>query len=276
MGNRESNIMQEFLAVVFSFFTIPLMNKKNIPIGFAICICAILMALTGGLGLSAFREVLADTFLNIRKVQQYIIIIEVCILGFLLGKYKIIDKVIHYLTMIVSSRRITLMSIPALVGLLSVPGGAIISVPFVDRIGDEANLSNVQIAIINLVYRHIAMHVMPYSSGFLLVASLAPQISLYKLAGLNGIFVLFYVLIAYFLYVVRVPNTKSVSTKSVSTKSDIAQFNSVIKIYFACIFGCTFKSLFTGSILLWFIGQFDGCVFTSSCQNLFYRYDPWF
>lgn len=200
--------MQEFVAVIISFFSIPLLSKKKVPIGLAICICAALMVLIGGIGFSSIEEILKKTFFNFSKIQQYIIIAEVGILGVLLRKYNIIDNVIKYLTMTISSKRVTLMSIPAIVGLLSVPGGAIISAPFVDKLGEESNISNTRRAVINLVYRHIAMHIMPYSSGFLVVVSLAPQISPYRLAGLNSIFVVIYCAIGYFLYIRQVKNDK--------------------------------------------------------------------
>jgi uncharacterized protein len=206
--------MQEFIAVFISFASILVLNKKKVPIGLAICICALLMAFIGGLGIPAITEVLIDTFTNLTKVKQYIIITEVSIIGVLLGKYGIIDEVIKYFSKIVSNRRITLMSIPALVGLLSVPGGAIISAPFVDKLGDKSNLSKTHKAVINLVYRHIAMHIMPYTSGFLLVASLAPNISIYKLAGLNSIFVILYSIIGYFLYIRKVENDRTTSNKA--------------------------------------------------------------
>jgi hypothetical protein len=189
------------------------LSKKKVPIGLAICICAALMALIGGIGFSSIEDILKKTFFNLTKIQQYIIILEVGILGVLLRKYNIIEKVIKYLTMTVSSKRITLMSIPAIVGLLSVPGGAIISAPFVDKLGEDSNIAKTRRAIINLVYRHIAMHIMPYTSGFLVVASLAPQISLYKLAGLNSIFLILYCTIGYFLYIRQVKNDKIGSTE---------------------------------------------------------------
>jgi len=242
--------MQEFIAVIISFMSIPVLYKRKIPIALAICICAILMAFIGGLGLPASLEVLIDTFSNIRKVQQYIIIIEVSILGVLLRKYKIIDQVISYLTEIVASRRITLMSIPTLVGLLSVPGGAIISAPFIDRLGEESNLSGTHKAIINLVYRHIVMHIMPYTTGFLLVASLAPQISIYKLAGLNSIFVILYCIIGYFLYVRQVQNDKD---KTASKRPVLSNLLNLLKytspVYLAVILNLLFKVPFYYGIL---------------------------
>ena len=161
--------MREFVAVIISFLIIPILSKKRVPIGIAICICALLMALLSGLGLSGLFAVVLDTFGNFTKIQQLIVIMEIGVLGRLLKQYKIIDKVIESLSGLVRSKRVTLMFIPALVGFLSVPGGAIISAPFVDRLGAEADLTKTNRAIINLVYRHIAMHIMPYSTGFLLV-----------------------------------------------------------------------------------------------------------
>ncbi len=204
--------MREFLAVIISFLSIPLLNKKNIPIGIAICFCAVLMALTGGLGLPDMKEVFISTFFDIAKLQRYMVVIEIGILGVLLRKYKIIDDVISYIIKVIKSRRVILMFIPALVGLLSVPGGAIISAPFVDKLGEESNLSGNQKAIINLIYRHIAMHILPYTTGFLVVTSLAPRISIYKLIGLNSIFVTLYVIIGYFLYVSKVQNDTTPSS----------------------------------------------------------------
>ncbi|MDD3539574.1 MAG: DUF401 family protein [Atribacterota bacterium] len=203
--------MREFLAVIISFLSIPFLNKRKVPIGLAICICAVLMATLGGLGLLDFKEVFIATFFDIAKIQRYIVVIEIGILGVLLRKYKIIDDVIKYLLEVVKSRRIVLMFIPALVGLLSVPGGAIISAPFIDKLGDESNLSSNQKAIINLIYRHIAMHILPYTTGFLVVTSLVPQISVYKLIGLNSIFVILYLAIGYFLYLRKVQNDRTSS-----------------------------------------------------------------
>ncbi|MDD3655481.1 MAG: DUF401 family protein [Atribacterota bacterium] len=207
--------MWEFLVVIVSFLSIPLLNKKKIQIGIAICICAVLMAFLGGLGLLDIKEVIFSTFFDMTKVERYIVVLEIGILGVLLKEYKIIDEVIRYIVEVIKNKKIVLMSIPALVGLLSVPGGAIISVPFVDKLGDESNLSSNQKAIVNLIYRHIAMHILPYTIGFLVVTSLVPQISIYKFIGFNFIFVILYVTIGYFLYLRKVENNNILSANPV-------------------------------------------------------------
>ena len=207
--------MKEFIAVIISFLSIFILSKRRIPIGVAICICAVLMAFLGGLGLSDFKWVIISTFFDIAKIQIYIIVIEIGVLGVLLKKYKIINEIISYMTKVVQSRRIKLMFIPALVGLLTVPGGAIISAPFVDRLGEESNLSSTNRAIINLVYRHTLTNIIPYNASILVIASFTFQVSIYRFIGLNCIFVIQYLVITYFLYIRKVQNDNILSTSPV-------------------------------------------------------------
>ncbi len=207
--------MWEFFVVIISFLSIPLLNKKNIPIGIAICICAMLMAVLGGLRIPEIIEILLATFADITKIQRYIVVVEIVILGVLLKEYQIIDEVIKYMLEVIKNKKIIFMSIPALVGLLSLPGGAIISIPFIDKLGEESDLSTNQKAIINLIYRHIGMFILPYTTGFLVVTSLVPQISLYKLVGLNSIFIVLYIAAGYFLYLRKIENNHSVSRNPV-------------------------------------------------------------
>ncbi|HRS22503.1 MAG TPA: DUF401 family protein, partial [Clostridia bacterium] len=186
--------MREFFAVIVSFLIIPVLSRKKVPIGIAICACAVIMALFGGLGLAEFANVISDTFFNFNKVQQLLVVAEISIIGVLLKKYKIIDEVLDNLSKVIKSERVILMFIPALIGMLSVPGGAIMSAPVVDQLGERSNLSKPHRAIINLVYRHVSMNILPYATGFLIVASISPRISIYKLMGLNSIFVLLYII----------------------------------------------------------------------------------
>lgn len=197
--------MREFAAIFISFAIIPILSRKKVPIGIAICISALAMAILAGLGPADMLQVITGSVLVPAKLTQLIIVSEISIIGVLLKQYKIMDKVLEHLLRLIHSRRLVLMAVPALIGMLSVPGGAIMSAPLIDELGEGANISKTTRAIINLVYRHIAMNIMPYATGFLLVLALAPQVNLYQLVGLNLIFVIQYVLTAYYFYIRPIP-----------------------------------------------------------------------
>ncbi|MHA2473916.1 MAG: DUF401 family protein [Promethearchaeota archaeon] len=77
------------------------------------------------------------------------------------------------------SRKTSLMMIPALFGLLPVPGGALMSAPIVHQIDSEED-ANTKVSI-NVWYRHMLIMIYPLSSS-LIIASILTNINLYILA----------------------------------------------------------------------------------------------
>ncbi|MDR7869771.1 MAG: DUF401 family protein [Tissierellaceae bacterium] len=203
--------MREFIAVIIAFISIPLLTRRKVSMGAAIFICAFILSITSGLGVSTFFESIVLTLIDINRVKQYIVIVEIGILGSLLKKYNFVNEIIDSLSKIFKNIRIILMLIPALIGLLVVPGGAMISVPFIDNIGEEYNISKTNRGIINMVYRHIPMQIVPYADGLLVTALLVPQVSIYSVIGFNLIYVAIYSLLGYFLYMRKVEKVIIVS-----------------------------------------------------------------
>jgi integral membrane protein (TIGR00529 family) len=247
--------MEEFIGAILSFFSIPLLTKKKVSIGVAICTCACILSILSGLGIKVFFDVFIKTMTDPNKIKQYIVIAQIGILGVLLKKYNFINKIINCLTKVIKNKRIILMLIPSLVGLLIVPGGAIISAPFVDRIGDESKIPKTERAIINLIYRHISMNIMPYSTGLLIVTLLVPQISIYSLIGLNSIFVIIYCLVGYFIYIRKIENVKVDSNESsISDLINLLKYTS--PIYIAVVLNILFDVEFHIGLLVNFIAVY--------------------
>jgi integral membrane protein (TIGR00529 family) len=96
------------------------------------------------------------------------------------------------------SKKSSLMMIPALFGLLPVPGGALMSAPIVQQIDSEEE-ADTKVSI-NVWYRHMLIMVYPLSSA-LIIASKLININLYILVlGLVPSLILMW-LIGYFLLV---------------------------------------------------------------------------
>ncbi|HOR85075.1 MAG TPA: DUF401 family protein [Bacillota bacterium] len=247
--------MREISAVIISIMFIPVLSKRKIPIGIAICICAVIMALLGGLGFVDFGSVITGTFFDLNKVWQLAVVAEISIIGVLMKKYGIIDEVLNYLSKVIKSRRLILMFIPALIGMLVVPGGAIMSVPLVDQLGEKSNLPKPQRAIINLICRHISIHFMPYATGFLVVSSLAPQISIYKLIGLNCVFAVLYVIVGYFLYIRKIQDDE-ISQNSFKWKDMASLLKYTAPIYVPVILNLILKVPFYSGMLVSLLAVF--------------------
>lgn len=240
--------MREIIAVIIGFGFIPILTKRKIPISYSILTSAFIMILISGLGIDSIIEIVSSTILDPKKVGQYLTVVEIGVLGTLLKKYGFIQIIIDKLNRVVSNKKLQLMFVPALIGLLAVPGGAIISAPFIDKIGEDLDIVKSKRAVINLVYRHISMHVMPYSNGLLLMALLLPQISVYRVIAFNLIFVLIYVMIGYLTYIkdIKYPATKK-DPISVEDFLQLALYTA--PIYFAVILNIAFNIPFFIGVL---------------------------
>ncbi|HHW94345.1 MAG TPA: DUF401 family protein [Mogibacterium sp.] len=242
--------MRQILAVIIGFSFIPILTKKKVPIAYSILISALIMMLLSGLDLNAIGGIFKSTMLEPQKIGQYLTVLEIGALGVLLKKYGFIDIIIDKLNKVVSSKKLQLMFVPALIGLLVVPGGAIISAPFVDNIGDELNIEKPRRAVINLIYRHISLHIMPYSNSLLLVALLLPQVSVYKVIGLNIIFVVIYITIGYFTYIRDIKSENHRNSKESAAKNLLQLLLYTSPIYFAVILNIVFNLPFYIGVLL--------------------------
>lgn len=92
------------------------------------------------------------------------------------------------------------MIIPPLIGMFTIPGGAILSAPFVYNIGEDLEMPKVDRAAINLIFRHVAVFALPYNASLLLVSNSLTDINIYKFIMMNSILVASILITGYLLF----------------------------------------------------------------------------
>lgn len=104
------------------------------------------------------------------------------------------------LKIVISDEKLILISLPALVGLIPMPGGAMFTAPITDEVGNKIQLSQVDKTFSNYWFRHCWELAFPLYPGIILASALIKQspnqiaIKLFPLcitAFLVGIFVFF-------------------------------------------------------------------------------------
>jgi hypothetical protein len=73
---------------------------------------------------------------------------------------------------VLKSRRAALGVVPALIGMMPMPGGALLSAPMVEELDSQKELSAEQKASINYLFRHVMEFFFPLYPGMLLLAAL--------------------------------------------------------------------------------------------------------
>ncbi len=114
----------------------------------------------------------------------------------------------------------TLGVIPAVYGLMPVPGGALFSAPLIDKEGEKFKLNQSQKNFLNVWFRHIWFPIFPVSSAMMLIVSSDfANIDIYELIVANfPSFIAFIIIGLIFLkfYIKKIPIPKTTSKKEYS------------------------------------------------------------
>ena len=192
--------MNQLLVTLFSFAMMPFLIKRRFKLGTAIFIVTMTIGLLSGIGIGNLGETIIGVFLNKYSRDTILTVIMVGILGSLLKNYGILNRIVDAMLLMIPSKKAVMMLIPSLIGVMSVPGGAVLSAPFINKIGDEMDIIPARRAIINLVYRHISMFLFPFTTSLLFIKAAIPDINLYRLILTSFPFVVGMVFLAYFIF----------------------------------------------------------------------------
>jgi integral membrane protein (TIGR00529 family) len=153
--------------VGFSFLGILLANRAGLHLGYSILLFSALLSLWAGTGLRGFALQVAD----LARPENYLLTTIVLMLLFFteaLSKSGRMEKTITALKDWLRSRRLLLAGLPALIGLLPMPGGALFSAPLVASVDSENELEEDHKVAINYWFRHIWEYWWPLYPGVIL------------------------------------------------------------------------------------------------------------
>ena len=196
--------MFQLTTVALSFVLVPLLDRVKVGLWASLFLTAVAMALINGLGVWDLGAVLVQVFTAPNSQNAILTITAVTIMGTMMKAYGTLDKVVDGLSVLVSDKRYLVVIIPLLIGCLAVPGGAILSAPFILNLGNELGMDKERSAAANLVFRHMAMFALPYSASILLASSIT-GISIMTFIPLNSVFIVPTFIAGYFIYLRKVP-----------------------------------------------------------------------
>lgn len=216
--------MYQLLVVVISFTFIPILIKKKVKLSYTLLITTGILGIFSNIGFTNLFNSVTNVFLHAPTFSTVLTVAMVSILGGLMGHYKILERIVETLEKLIKNKKSILMIIPSFIGLLVVPGGALLSAPFIDNLGEELDISPPKRAAINLIFRHIAMFILPFSTGLLIVASSFPDMNIAKIISFNLIFVILVIFAGYLLFI------KGIETNVETKREDL--LSNLLKLMF--------------------------------------------
>ncbi len=164
--------MADLIKIIVVLAVLVLLLRKKLNFGAVMLVGAVILGLlyrtppqtflTG-----VFRAIVAPNSLEMTAALVFTMIIEN-----ILRTTGTLKRMVESLARILPDARLIMAAMPAMIGMLPSPGGAVFSAPMVQEASARLNIKPDQQAFINYWYRHIWEYVSPLYPGMILVAGL--------------------------------------------------------------------------------------------------------
>ncbi len=172
----------DFVRIGLVFLILVVLLWLRVPVGVALLAGSVFLALFFSLSLGQMGRAFSFGAFDAgsQKLHEFgaiaclmsLIIIFINVMGRTLRESGIIDDLVLALENVFRHLRSVAAVIPAVFGLLPMPGGALMSAPIVDELGDRVQMDATEKTVINYWFRHVWEYCWPVYPGLILAASL--------------------------------------------------------------------------------------------------------
>jgi integral membrane protein (TIGR00529 family) len=193
---------------------------RRVGLGVSLTIAAFLMSLLS-LGISGTGTVLLETCLDQTTLTLVFASFFIMLLSILYKETGLVNVLTRSLGGFIKNSKVTVSLLPAVIGLLPVAGGALMSAPMVEAEADKLGLDKSKKTYINIWFRHAILPVYPISQFLILTAALT-ETSIDALIARQALVVTVMIIIG---YVIGLRKTKVIkhddSEKQLNPKANL-------------------------------------------------------
>ncbi len=160
------------LKLILLFGIILTLTRLKIKIGFSIAIGSVIAGLMFSMSIGQLADSVWQGFSARETWELFVILMAVTLIGSLLKESGLASGLTGAVESLLHSKRASMAILPALIGLLPMPGGALLSAPLVDESSFRTNIPNRRLAAINYWFRHVLEYIWPLYPGIILSASI--------------------------------------------------------------------------------------------------------
>jgi len=209
-------------ALIVSFFFLGVMIYKRVNLGITLNAAALLLALLV-LDLPEIGNVIYETTLSPLTISLVVATFGIMLLSLLYKETKVIGVLSESLSKIVNNSKLIVSMLPAVIGLLPVGGGALMSAPLVEAETEKLGLKEDKKTYVNLWFRHTIFPVYPVSQ-FLILAAMLTGLTLTSLILRQIPVVISMVAVGYLVGLWKTPKTKEAGNVRANRGSELKRF----------------------------------------------------
>lgn len=164
--------MLEVIGLIVAFVGIFVLRARDVEFYIAITLAAVIIGVTSGKPLTVLFDVIIVTLSDYNIWNLVSAVALITVLGYALKETGLMVKFIEGLSKVLPGN-ILLATIPALFGFLSMPGGALMSAPFIEPEANKLGLASEAKTYYNVWFRHLLYWVNPITSSTIMATTLS-------------------------------------------------------------------------------------------------------
>lgn len=216
--------------ILLTFILIIILLRKKVQTGWVMLSAGIVLGILFKVGLNGQlltlkRAIISPVFLQLGVALNIIMFLE-----HVMRTRGYLSKTVAALKDLIPSPKINLMILPAFLGLLPSPGGAVFSAPLVTEAGKGLALSPEDHSLINYWFRHVWEFFIPLYPGVILASQIL-EVPVGKLSLMLSWFFFITVILGYFLYIRKLEIPKGMKEAAATTTSTVVKGNALIDLW---------------------------------------------
>ena len=209
-------------ALIVSFIFLAILVYKRVNLGITLTSTAMLLALLS-LEWREIPTVIFETTVNPLTISLVLATFGIMLLSQLYKETKVIDDLSESLSRIANNSKLVVSTLPAIIGLLPVAGGALMSAPLVEAETDKLGLKADKKTYVNVWFRHTIFPVYPVSQVLILTAMLT-GLTVTSIIIRQIPVVISMVIVGYLIGLRKTPTADKKENSKTSIGSDLKRF----------------------------------------------------
>lgn len=164
--------MPALVKILVVFVLILLLSRTRVHLSFSLFLGTLVLGFWSGLSFGEVSGVVGRGLTDRTAILLSAIMVLILFLSRLMEQSGNLNRIIQAFSRVVRGQRALSALIPALVGILPLPGGALFSAPLVATAVQETDLTAARKVVINYWFRHVWEYWWPLYPGFILAAGL--------------------------------------------------------------------------------------------------------
>lgn len=164
--------MSALLKIVIAFIIVVFLLIRKIKLGYCLLLGSLILGILFGIQFTDYFKFILLAFKDPANQRLIITLATILILANVMGETKQLERIVILARNVIRNPKIIIAAMPALIGFLPIPGGALFSAPLVEKTDIESEINPSMRSFINYWFRHVWEYFFPLYPEVILATTL--------------------------------------------------------------------------------------------------------